>query len=282
MQKPLIFISHITAEKEIADALRGLIESTFMGMIDVFISSDPESIAMGGKWLDRITQGLQACVIEIVLASPTSIRRPWINFEAGAGWVRGIPVIPICHSGMNPDTLPPPLSSLQSALATESDSIERVLSVLAKALECKMPKVIDVAPFITCVNEFETLSLQIENVTSEALTSEKNGLATYEVATLIAIAECTDVPGDWVWPTSVKRRMSEAGYRDIASAIGIASLRRKGLIDTQLEFTGNFDEKGATITVNPRGWEWLEGNLDSVMLATAGKSTLVPDAEIPF
>jgi len=49
MKKPLVFISHITPEQELAHSLRDLIQSTFMGMIDVFVSSDPDSIAMGGK-----------------------------------------------------------------------------------------------------------------------------------------------------------------------------------------------------------------------------------------
>lgn len=108
MQKPLVFISHITTEKEIAIALKGLVEQAFLGMVDVFVSSDPNSIAMGGRWLNDITYGLKTCVIEIVLAGPSSVTRPWINFEAGAGWVRDIPVIPLCHSGMTPSVLPAP------------------------------------------------------------------------------------------------------------------------------------------------------------------------------
>ena len=52
MQKPLVFISHITEEKEIAHALKQLVEKTFLNMIEVFVSSDPTSIRLGGKWLD--------------------------------------------------------------------------------------------------------------------------------------------------------------------------------------------------------------------------------------
>jgi hypothetical protein len=132
MQKPLVFISHITTEKEIAVALKGLVEQAFLGMVEVFVSSDPNSIAMGGRWLDNITYGLKKCVIEIVLASPVSVTRPWINFEAGAGWVRDIPVIPLCHSGMTPSALPAPLSSLQAALATQGTHLERVLPLLRR------------------------------------------------------------------------------------------------------------------------------------------------------
>ncbi len=51
MQKKLVFISHITEEKEIAQALKSLVESTFLHMIEVFVSSDPTSIKLGRQWL---------------------------------------------------------------------------------------------------------------------------------------------------------------------------------------------------------------------------------------
>jgi hypothetical protein len=47
MPKPLVFISHITEEKDIAGALKVLVESAFLGMIEVFVSSDPTSIRLG-------------------------------------------------------------------------------------------------------------------------------------------------------------------------------------------------------------------------------------------
>ena len=97
MDKRLVFISHIAEEKEVAIAVKELIESSFLGLIEVFVSSDQHSIGMGQKWLDQISAALKECVVEIVLCSPKSINRPWINFEAGAGWVRDISVIPLCH-----------------------------------------------------------------------------------------------------------------------------------------------------------------------------------------
>lgn len=99
MDKPVVFISHITEEKEMAMELKKLIEESFLGMLDVFVSSDENSISSGSKWLDNITSALSSCAIELILCSPNSVKRPWINFEAGAGWVRDIPVIPLCHSG---------------------------------------------------------------------------------------------------------------------------------------------------------------------------------------
>ena len=153
-RKPLVFISHITEEKEIAIAFKELIESNFLGMLDVFVSSDEDSIHMGQKWLDRISNGLKTCAIEIVLCSPISISRPWINFEAGAGWVRDIPVIPLCHSGIEPATLPIPLNLLQAAKANEVSSLKLIFPVLAQAIGAKTPN-IDFDDFVAKVAKFE-------------------------------------------------------------------------------------------------------------------------------
>lgn len=154
MSKPLVFISHITEEKEIAVAFKELIESSFLGMLDVFVSSDEDSIHMGQKWLDRISNGLKTCAVEIVLCSPKSILRPWINFEAGAGWVRDIPVIPLCHSGIEPAKLPMPLNLLQAAKANEVSSLKLIFPVLSQAIGSKTPN-IDFSDFVAKVVEFE-------------------------------------------------------------------------------------------------------------------------------
>lgn len=153
--KPLLFISHITEEKELALAFKELVESQFLGMLEVFVSSDENSIGMGQRWLDNITTALKSCAVEVILCSPQSIRRPWINFEAGAGWVREIPVIPLCHSGIEPSQLPMPLNLLQAAKAGEVSSLKLIFPVLANALGAKCPNA-DFSPFTDFVKEFET------------------------------------------------------------------------------------------------------------------------------
>jgi TIR domain len=117
--KPVVFISHIDDEKEIAAAFKSLIEKAFLGLINVFVSSDARSIELGERWLNAITEALKTCAIEFIICSPISIKRPWINFEAGAGWVRDVPVVPLCHPGIQPAGLPLPLNLLQGANLNE-------------------------------------------------------------------------------------------------------------------------------------------------------------------
>ncbi len=154
MDKKIVFISHITEEKELAVKVKELIETSFLGMIEVFVSSDEHSISLGQKWLDNITKALKTCSIEIILCSHNSITRPWINFEAGAGWIRDIPVIPLCHSGLTPSKLPMPLNLLQAATANEVSSLKLLFPVLAQALGSKTPEV-DYETFTKAVKELE-------------------------------------------------------------------------------------------------------------------------------
>ena len=238
----------------------------FLGMIEVFVSSEPNSIAMGVRWLDSITYGLKNCIIEIVIASPISVIRPWINFEAGAGWVRDIPVIPLCHSGISPSTLPAPLNSLQAAMSTNATDLERVLAVLAKGIDCKMPEV-DYTPFIKVVTDFQETSKQIRMISDKSPVAEEGGLTQHEFVTLAAIAEEAYTPTSPVWPHTVRQYMNAAGYRNVAATLGMAGLDRKGLIESFEEPTNTFDnEIGIAIRITPNGWAWLEMNVDRIDL----------------
>jgi hypothetical protein len=153
MSKLVVFLSHIHEEADIAASVKKLIGEAFLGLADVFVSSDPSSIAYGQKWLESITTNLHTCSVELVLCSPESIKRPWINFEAGAGWVRDIPVIPLCHSGLDRSALPIPMNLLQAANANDPQDLRGALATIANALGSSVPR-IDVTDFVESVNAF--------------------------------------------------------------------------------------------------------------------------------
>lgn len=166
MSKKIVFISHIAEEKEIALELKVLIESSFLGMIDIFVSSDYESVHLGRKWLDDITSSLRNCDLEIIVCSPKSVERPWINFEAGAGWIRDIDVIPLCHSGMEPANLPVPLNLLQAGKATEESSLKGIFQTLANTIGSKIPNA-DFGVFIDKVKNFEVTEINSDSLISK-------------------------------------------------------------------------------------------------------------------
>jgi hypothetical protein len=129
-----LFLSHIHEEKDLAVVIKNAIESEFSGFVDVFVSSDGTTIPAGSNFLKKIEDGLIGCVGAIYLISPMSVKRNWINFELGAVWVRNaisvrssspeIPTIPICHSGILPNSLPAPLNNLNSIIGNQASQLE--------------------------------------------------------------------------------------------------------------------------------------------------------------
>lgn len=276
MTKPIVFISHITEEKEIAQALKQLVESTFLNMIEVFVSSDPTSIKLGKKWLDEITYALKNCAVEIIISSPESVKRPWINFEGGSGWVRDIPVIPLCHSEMVPSKLPAPLGSLQAATATEESQLKLIFPVLAEAVGSRLPE-IDYSTFIGVVKDFESTSRQIQAMNARTPIANTDGLSPHELATLVEIAEQTFSPGEKVAIRFVRDSLEKAGHRGVAVALALKMLGRKNLVETSSETDWNGNDEYPVVRVADEGWHWLEANQDKLVLKVdTTKQQVVP------
>jgi len=57
------------------------------------------------------------------------VEKPWVNFEAGAGWVRDIPVIPLCHSGIQPSNLPMPLIMISQILLIQLKHLKKTFYI---------------------------------------------------------------------------------------------------------------------------------------------------------
>ena len=129
-----IFISHISEEASIAEVLKDWIESTFLGQCDVFSSSDTNNFTARDKWIDEIDQTLNSAVAFLVLCSAASLKRPWIHRETGWGWIKGLPIIPICHSGQKKDDLPSSVSTFQALEINSDGFVSDLFTTLAKHL----------------------------------------------------------------------------------------------------------------------------------------------------
>lgn len=150
--KPLVFISHITEEQELAAVIKDeIIETNLLGCVDVFVSSDSRVNSGGQSWLKNIEDALQRATVFIILASPQSINRPWINIEAGAGWVRqlqanaasqkNIYVMPICHSGQSLSSLPKPWDTLNAVECNSVSGLQEIINIVGTSASLtKIPK----------------------------------------------------------------------------------------------------------------------------------------------
>lgn len=133
------FISHISDDRETGARLKSVLTRDFLGLLDIFLSSDTQSVAAGEEWLDSVETALQESAMLMVLCSPHSINRPWIHFEAGAAWMRKIPIIPICHAGLLVRELRTPLSLRQGISLDDPHGLERLYSRIADVLGCHRP-----------------------------------------------------------------------------------------------------------------------------------------------
>lgn len=119
MAKKKIFISHIGEESEIAKKFKEDILSYTNRGVEIFVSSDEESIYAGDDWEDIVKANIKHCDMMLVIISQKSLNRPWISFETGAAWVKGIKPMPICHGGIDKGLLPKPFSILEAVNADE-------------------------------------------------------------------------------------------------------------------------------------------------------------------
>lgn len=137
--KQSVFISHISAETEIAQWLKAKLHRDFLGALDIFVSSDRLTIEAGRRWLDEVDKALKSADLQILLCSRESVGRPWVNFEAGAVWLRGIPVVPVCHSGLKVEDLPAPLNMLQGIALSDQAGLVKLYDAVAGTLGLNTP-----------------------------------------------------------------------------------------------------------------------------------------------
>jgi hypothetical protein len=147
MKKLQMFLSHVHVESRFADFVGARVRRDFIGLVDVFVASDGGILA-GRKWLEDMTEALKRSDLHVVLCSPDALTRHWISFETGAAHLRGIPLIPLCHSGLEPKQLPVPLSEFEGILLCDPEGarmtgrelgIRRFYGAIASALGSDVP-----------------------------------------------------------------------------------------------------------------------------------------------
>jgi hypothetical protein len=128
--KPLIFISHATDESASALVIENTLKHAFGDTIEVFNTSNRQSLQAGDPWRDKIITALKAADAVLVLCSPASIKNGWIHFEAGGAWAIGSRVVPCCIKGLKPANLPSPLRDLQAVDLSSAEDFATLLAHL--------------------------------------------------------------------------------------------------------------------------------------------------------
>src|SRR6266542_3423311 len=135
IRKPTIFFSHSSHDaKELGELKRLFVEKTG-STIDVFLSSDGQSIPLGRNWVHQIQTALERALLMIVFVTPSSIRSNWLYFESGFAYSKGIRVVPVGFHGIDLVALSPPLSLLQGFNISSEAGLNNIIALANEVFE---------------------------------------------------------------------------------------------------------------------------------------------------
>ena len=134
-----IFLSHIHEDQLLAGVFKDLVERAFVRAVRVFVSTHEDDLRAGDDWFEEIRKRLIAAETVVLLLTPLSLSRPWVNFEGGAAWFLGKHVIPVCAHGLDVSKLPPPFNRVQAIDLRKQTDIRRLLKEIAKRADLDVP-----------------------------------------------------------------------------------------------------------------------------------------------
>lgn len=177
-------------------------------VIEIFQSSDGESIPFGNNWVHKIEENLNKAKIMFVFISPQSVNSNWIYFESGFAYAKEVKVIPIGIKGIDVGKLAPPISLLQGFNISNADGLNNIITVLNREFQTEYEK---------CFKQEDYLELALhdENASSTSLMpidtirflfperiqlDEKTSIAIIDDSAA-AVSDCFDylkIPCGWV------------------------------------------------------------------------------------
>ena len=136
MGKPTIFFSHSSKDKEIVQSVKNKLDKATGGVMDIFMSSDGQSIPFGTNWIHKVEEGLKSATIMFVFVTENSVSSGWIYFEAGYAYSKGIQVIPV-GIGVDIGALKAPLNLLQGFNILFEDSLNNFITIIINTIFVK-------------------------------------------------------------------------------------------------------------------------------------------------
>jgi len=130
MDKPVIFFSHSSKDE---GALRKLKEALIQktgSTVEVFLSSDGQSIPFGTNWVHRIEGALKSAGLMFVFVSPGSLQSKWLYFESGFAYANAMRVVPVGILGVDLEALSPPLTLLQGFNIRDHEGLNNIIAVI--------------------------------------------------------------------------------------------------------------------------------------------------------
>ncbi|BDA70763.1 hypothetical protein CAL7716_049290 [Calothrix sp. PCC 7716] len=142
-----VLISHYHEERALAEAWKELLETTSMGAIEVWYSSDSQTaggMTIGGEWRDNLYAKIAESDFILAIQTPMSAGRPWIMWECGvaSGISKERGIIPVIYS-MEEADLANPISSYQLYRGESKDKVREVCERLIIETGLNKPNIRD-------------------------------------------------------------------------------------------------------------------------------------------
>lgn len=138
MSKPTLFFSHSSKDKDMVLAIKNRVMQYTSGTLEIFQSSDGESIPFGTNWIHKVEEGLKEARVMFVFITEQSISSGWIYFEAGYAYSKDVRVIPV-GIGVSVGDLKAPLNLLQGFNITSADSLNNFLTIINREFNYSFP-----------------------------------------------------------------------------------------------------------------------------------------------
>ena len=129
-----IFISHAVANSSIAQMLAEALEGARED-VTTFVASRPGDIRADEDWLRGIERALYEADVYVIVLTPESVLRPWVNFETGAAWFFRRRLIFVRVLTLSTDEIPLPIASRQVYALDDRDQLLAVFQGLGLPLE---------------------------------------------------------------------------------------------------------------------------------------------------
>lgn len=132
-----IFISHSSADKEIARCLIGLLRSAILGITPEGIrcTSVPGFRLPGGADADdQLRKEMVDARIFVGLLTEESLASTYVLFELGSRWGAGLQLTPLLAAGMSPSQLRAPLNRLNAHSCNVSEHLYQLVNEVGSAL----------------------------------------------------------------------------------------------------------------------------------------------------
>jgi TIR domain len=128
-----IFISHAAVDREIAAGLKQSISMAFPA-VEVFVSSDPENLAPGDQWVQKVLTALENASLIIAIVTERGLSRKWVWFESGRAWFSGIKLFPCCLGKLRKSGLEPPFSLIQALNIDVPSDLQNLFNQISQIL----------------------------------------------------------------------------------------------------------------------------------------------------